>query len=51
MSSLSRNVDFVCKLILIGDSPVGKTSLIDRFTRDEFSKNTLPTLGKIWEKV
>ena len=33
------------KLIVIGDSGVGKTSLVRRFSKDEFSQNYCMTIG------
>jgi small GTP-binding protein len=33
------------KLVLLGDSAVGKSSLVSRFVRDEFSDAPQPTIG------
>jgi GTPase SAR1 family protein len=33
------------KLLTIGDSGVGKTSLLHRFANDDFTPNFLPTVG------
>ena len=32
----SDNYDFLLKIVLIGDSHVGKSSLLLRYTKDEF---------------
>lgn len=33
------------KIIVVGDSGVGKTSLLNRFCYDKFENNTQPTIG------
>jgi len=33
------------KIVLLGDSSVGKTSLLYRFAKDEFFELTSPTIG------
>jgi GTPase SAR1 family protein len=40
--------DFIFKLMMIGDSSVGKTSLMHKFCHEKFnvSGNLLPTIGK-----
>ena len=35
----------VFKMILIGDSSVGKTSIMERIISNNFSSNNQPTLG------
>lgn len=37
--------DFSVKTIIVGDSGVGKTDILTRFTRDFFDENVQPTLG------
>lgn len=37
------------KIIVIGDSGVGKTSLIKKFTKNKFSPNYLTTIGVEFE--
>lgn len=34
-----------CAVVVIGDSAVGKSSLIVRFAKNEFKFNTKPTIG------
>lgn len=35
--------DYSCKIVLVGDSRCGKTSLINRFTKDKFTEVYTPT--------
>jgi GTPase SAR1 family protein len=37
--------DFSIKILVIGDSGVGKTSLCNRYTNDSFSRCFKPTVG------
>jgi small GTP-binding protein len=39
------NYDEKCQLLIIGDSTVGKTSLLFRYTEDKFSTQHLATVG------
>lgn len=41
----SRGYDFLFKVVLIGDSGVGKTCLLARYRRDEFTYDTKHTIG------
>ena len=46
MSSFNEDeYDLLFKIVLIGDSGVGKTNLLSRFTKDEFSLDSKPTIG------
>lgn len=37
--------DYLLKLVLIGDSGVGKSNILTRYTKDEFQLNSLATVG------
>ncbi|KAE8669803.1 Ras-related protein RABA1i [Hibiscus syriacus] len=37
--------DYLFKLVLIGDSGVGKSNLLTRFTKNEFTLDSKPTIG------
>jgi len=39
--------DHLLKLLIIGDSHTGKTSLMKRFTKDEFSQDYISTIGVV----
>lgn len=36
-SSQTKQADFNYKIVLLGDSGVGKSNIISRFTKDEFN--------------
>lgn len=42
---MNPNFDYFFKLILIGDSGVGKTTLIKRYTIGEYKENYISTIG------
>ena len=42
---MSFRVDFHYKILILGESQVGKTSLLLRYTDDIFRENMLPTFG------
>jgi Ras-related protein Rab-35 len=44
-SSASRDYDHLFKLLIIGDSGVGKSSLLVRFADNTFSGNYITTIG------
>lgn len=37
--------DYLFKIVLIGDSGVGKSNLLSRFTRNEFNIDSKTTIG------
>lgn len=45
MGSNNDIYDYLFKVVLIGDSGVGKSNLLTRFTRNEFNLRTLTTIG------
>ena len=40
-----RNYDKLIKLVFIGDSAVGKTCLLMRFSDNKFPEDHMPTIG------
>ena len=42
-----RCSEFAFKLVLIGDSGVGKTNLLTRFSDDQFSESFIATIGMV----
>lgn len=37
--------DIICKILIIGDSGVGKTSVMRRFTREDYAAEYIATIG------
>lgn len=45
METQGEDYDYLYKLVLVGDSGVGKSNLLARFTRNAFSEETRSTIG------
>ncbi|VDD75084.1 unnamed protein product [Mesocestoides corti] len=45
MASRDDEYDYLFKIVLIGDSGVGKSNLLSRFTRNEFNLESKTTIG------
>ena len=45
MAKAEDNFDHIFKILIIGNSGVGKTSCLLRFTNDSFKSGVLPTTG------
>ena len=42
---MAKTYDFLFKLLLIGDSGVGKTCILVRFSEDAFNSTFISTIG------
>ena len=45
MTEHGGECEMIVKLVLLGESSVGKTNLLLRFTKDDFKINEKPTIG------
>ncbi len=45
MAGRDDEYDYLFKIVLIGDSTVGKSNLLSRFTRNEFNLESKSTIG------
>lgn len=43
---MAKTYDYLFKLLLIGDSGVGKTCLLFRFSEDSFNTTFISTIGE-----
>lgn len=47
MAQKKSDCDYMVKLLIIGDSGVGKTCLLMRFCESSFTNNHLTTIGNV----
>ncbi len=40
-----KDYDILHKIIIVGDSGVGKSGLVNKFIRNKYSKENVPTIG------
>ena len=45
MGNRDERYDYLYKIVLIGDSGVGKSNLLSRFTRNQFNMESKMTIG------
>lgn len=45
-NKMAKTYDYLFKLLLIGDSGVGKTCILFRFSEDAFNTTFISTIGK-----
>ena len=46
---MSIKDNITCKVVLVGESGVGKTSIINRYINNDFNENEQATLGPIYK--
>lgn len=46
-SNMAKTYDYLFKLLLIGDSGVGKTCVLFRFSEDAFNSTFISTIGRL----
>lgn len=48
---MAKQYDILCRLLMLGDSGVGKTCMLRRFTESEFDPSHISTIGKPMQQV
>lgn len=49
--TMSKRYDMLLRLLLVGDTGVGKTCLICRYAQDEFNENHITTIGSVYNTL
>ena len=47
---MAKTYDYLFKLLLIGDSGVGKTCILFRFSEDAFNTTFISTIGQTFDR-
>lgn len=50
MQEIQQEIQMSFKIVLLGESSVGKTSILYRFTNDDFIESQIPTIGMAFSK-
>ena len=47
---IKKNFKYIYKVVLIGDSGVGKTFILERYVHNKIPSNSVPTIGLEYSK-
>ena len=48
---MQKDADYLFKVLILGDSSVGKTCLLLKYTEDKFTNTHMPTIGNLKDKL